>query len=131
MYSQGLRVKRNCSEKNDFEKHKNKIRSWFQKTAYPKKVLDEDLVKVRFSDQEKTSSKKGKGISFVATYHPILQALNDIIKRKFNLLYIDSEVWFHFGVLLNLAAIKLEQKLSPLNPRLYHEAVVKNSVKFA
>ena len=60
------------------------MKSWFQKIAYPNKVLDEELVKVRFSNQEKTCSKKGKGIPFVVTYHPILQALNDIIKRNIN-----------------------------------------------
>ena len=61
------------------------MRSWFQKRAYPNKVLDEELVKVRFFSQEKC-------IPFVVTYHPILQALNDIIKRNFNWLHADNEV---------------------------------------
>ena len=43
-------------------------------------------------NQEKTCSKKGKGIRFVVTYDPILQALNDIIKRNLNWLYTDNEV---------------------------------------
>ena len=47
-----------CSEEEDFEKHRNKIRSWFQKRAHPKKVFDKDLVKVRFSDQEKLAVKR-------------------------------------------------------------------------
>ena len=49
-------------------------------------------LKVRFSNQEKTCSKISKGIQFVATYHPILQALNDIIKRNLNWLYANNEV---------------------------------------
>ena len=59
--------------------------------AYPNKVLDEELVKVRFSNQEKTCNKKGKGIPFAVTYHSILQALNGIIKRNLNRLYADNE----------------------------------------
>ena len=51
------------------------MRSWFQKRAYPNKVLDEELVKVRLSNQEKTCSIKGKAIPFVVTYHPILKLL--------------------------------------------------------
>ena len=47
-------------------------------------MLDEELVRVSFFDQEKTSSKKGKGIPFVTIYHPILESLNDIIKRNLN-----------------------------------------------
>ena len=48
--------------------------------------------KVRFSNQEKTCSKKGKGIPFVVTYQPIFQALSNIIKRNLNWLYADNEV---------------------------------------
>ena len=58
------------------------MRSWFRKRANTNKVLGEELFKVRFSNQEKTCSKKGKGIPFIVTYHPILQAFNNIIKRK-------------------------------------------------
>ena len=93
MYSQAVRVKKiSCSEE-DFEQHIHKMRSWFQKRTYPNKILDEELVKVRFSKQEKSYSKKDKYILFVATYHLILQALNNIIKRYLiNWEYSDKEV---------------------------------------
>ena len=45
VYSQALRVKRIYSEERDFEQHIHEIRSWFQKRAYPNKVLDEHLAK--------------------------------------------------------------------------------------
>ena len=89
------------------------MRSWFHKRAYPNKVLDEELVKLRFSsNQGKTCSKKDKGLSFPVTYHPMLQTLNDIIIiiKKTNWLYpADNEVkiyfhrdpLFHFEVLGN------------------------------
>ena len=83
------------------------MRSWFQKRAYPSKVLDEELVKVRFSNQEKTCNKKGKAIPFVVTYHPMLEALNDIIKRNLAWLYTDNELknlfsYFYFQFIFNL-----------------------------
>ena len=97
MYTQALRVKRICSEEKDFEQHIHEIRSWFQDRAYPNKDLDGEQVKVRFSNQEKTCSKKGKDILFVVMYHPMLQALKNIIKRNLikrnlNWLYADNEV---------------------------------------
>ena len=42
--------------------------------------------------QQKPYSKRGKDIPFVATYHPILQALDDIIKGNLNWLYAGNEV---------------------------------------
>ena len=68
--------------KTYFKQNIYEMRSWFQKRANTNKVLGEELFKVRFSNQEKTCSKKGKGIPFIVTYHPILQAFNNIIKRK-------------------------------------------------
>ena len=110
VYSQALRVKMICSEEKDFKQHIHKMRSWFQKRAYPNKVLDEKLVKVWFSNKAKTFRKRGKGIPFAIMYHPILQALNDIIKRNVNWLciltmkskfYFHLDPWFNFEVLQN------------------------------
>ena len=58
VYSLALRINRIYSEEKDFEQHKHKMRSWFQKRAYPNKVLDEKLAKVRFSNQEKNLQQK-------------------------------------------------------------------------
>ena len=76
----------------NFKQHIHKIRPWFQKRAYRNIVLDEELAKVRFRNQEKTCSKKDKGIPLVVTYHPILQALE---------IYFHLVPWFHFEVLGN------------------------------
>ena len=81
MYSQAFRAKMICSVEEDFEQHIHETRSWFQERACPNKILDEELVKVRFSNQENTWSKKSKGILLVVTYHPLLQMLNNIIKN--------------------------------------------------
>ena len=98
------------------------MRSWFQKRAYPNKVSDKQLVKVRFSNQEKTCDKKGKGILFVVTYHHILQALKDIMKRNLNWLYADNEVknLFSSGPMVSfrgarkLSSYKVRAKVYPL-----------------
>ena len=92
VYSQALRINRIYSEEKDFEQHKHKMRSWFQKRAYPNKVLDEKLPKVRFSNQEKNLQQKRWGYSVCHYVHPIYQALNDIIKKNINWLYADNEV---------------------------------------
>ena len=98
VYSQPLRVKMICSEEKDFKQHIHKMRSWFQKRAYPNKVLDEKLVKVWFSNKAKTCSKRCKGIPFAIMYHPILQALKDIIERNLNWMCIlDNEVQILFS----------------------------------
>ena len=107
MCSQALRVKMICSEETDFEHHIHEMRSWFHKRADCNKILDEELVKNRCSNQEKTCSQKGKGIWFTITHHSILQALNNITKRNLNWLYARSKIyfyldpWFHFKVLGN------------------------------
>ena len=60
VYSQALRVKRICSEEKDLEHPAHEMGSWFPKRPYPNKNFDEELIKVRFYNQEKTCSKKVK-----------------------------------------------------------------------
>ena len=104
-----MRIKRICIVEKEFEQLIHEMGQWFQRITFPNKVLDEKLVKVRFSNQEKTCSKKGKDIPLVITYHPAFQALHDIIKRNLNWLYAKMksknyfhlDPWSHFEVLRN------------------------------
>ena len=68
------------------------MKSWFQKRAYPDKIIDKELGKVSFSYRGSKSNKKNKGIPFVVTYHPLLQELSNIIRNNLNWLYADDEV---------------------------------------
>ena len=68
------------------------MKSWFQKRAYPDKVMDTELGKVIFSYRGSKSNGKNKGIPFVVTYHPLLQDLSNIIRNNLNWLYTDDEV---------------------------------------
>ena len=92
MYIQTLTVKRIWLKEEDFEQHVCEIRLWFEKGAHHNEILDEKLVKVWFSNQEKICSKKDKCILLVATYHPIPQALNNRIRRNFNWLHAENKV---------------------------------------
>ena len=64
VYSQGLRVKRICSEKEDFLKHMREMKLWFLKRGYPENIVDQELGKVESSDSSwKTNSKHWQSFS--------------------------------------------------------------------
>ena len=92
VYSQGLRVKRICSEKKNFLKHMNEMKLWFLKRGYPENIVDQELGKVESSESSRRTNKKDKGVCLVATYHPLLQNIGRIFHRHLDLLYTDQEV---------------------------------------
>ena len=92
VYSQGLRVKRICSEKEDFLKHMREMKLWFLKRGYPENIVDQELGKVESSESSRRTNKKDKGVCLVATYHPLLQNIGRIFHRHLDLLYTDQEV---------------------------------------
>ena len=57
MYSQGLRVKRICSEKEYFLKHMMEMKLWFLKRGYPENIVDQELGKVDFSESSRRTNK--------------------------------------------------------------------------
>ena len=42
VFSQALRMKRICSEEEDFKTHIREMKSWFQKRAYPDKIIEKN-----------------------------------------------------------------------------------------
>ena len=58
VYSQGLWVKRICSEKEDFLKHRREIRLWFLKQGYPGYIVDQELGNVESSESSERTNKK-------------------------------------------------------------------------
>ena len=91
VYSQTLRASRLCSLKEDFLDHTEKMKTWFSKRGYPKKVIETEMKKVKFGKSGK-KIKSATGVPFVVTYHPRLRALNKIISENLNLLYMNDEV---------------------------------------
>ena len=92
VYSLELRVKRLCSEKQDFLKHMREIKLWFLKRGYPENIVDQELGKREFSESSRRTNKRDKGVCLVATYHPLLQNIGRIFHRHLDLLYTDQEV---------------------------------------
>ena len=70
VYSQTLRVGRECSQEEDYKNYCNQMKSWFLKRSYPEHLTDTEMKKVKFKSREKTEKSKLKGVPFVATYHP-------------------------------------------------------------
>ena len=92
IYSQTLRVSRICSLEDDFIKHKEEMRSWFLKREYPNAVISTKMDKVDFY-RSKTAQKTNKScVPLVVTYHPLLNAITNIIHSNMYLLRMDHEV---------------------------------------
>ena len=75
VFSQTLTMKRICPEEEDLKTYIGEMKSWFQKRAYPDKIIDKELGKVSFSYRGSKSNRKNKGILFVVTYHPYFKNL--------------------------------------------------------
>ena len=80
VFSQVLRVSRICSEKFDFLKHLEKIKSWFLVRGYPKDLTESEMKKVKFA------------VPFVMTYHTKLKSMEKVILKYLDLLYMNNEV---------------------------------------
>ena len=91
IYSQALRLTKICTFENDFLRHRDEMRLWFQRCGYPEDVINTDMKKVAFTGNFGKSSNKNKGVPFVLTYHPLLKKVNYIIRKYINLLYMNEE----------------------------------------
>ena len=84
VYSQTLKLRRICSFETDFVKHKNKMKSWFLKTGYLKRLIDNETKNIEFNRYHfigKHNSKKG--ILLVArTIHCFTKLLFKIISKN-------------------------------------------------
>ena len=69
-----------------------KSKEWFIKRGYTESVIDKEMKKVRFAEQDQKSKKVEKGVPFVVTYHPLLSKLSSLIHRNLYLLYMNQEV---------------------------------------
>ena len=93
VFSQTLHISRLCSNESDFERNKEKMRSWFVKREYPEKLIDSEIRKVKFNIRETNRKNKSKnGVPFIVTYHPLLNSLYGIIRKNLYLLNMDQRV---------------------------------------
>ena len=89
-YSQGLQIKRLCSDSERLQQHLSSLKGWFCERGYPEDIVDELLQKVKSRGREellkqKDISNRVVGIPFVATYHPHLKNISRIIKKHINI----------------------------------------------
>ena len=70
------------------------MKSWFEGRSYPKKLIEEEMKKVRFFGKGNVTRRKdtAKGVPFVLTYHPLLKSMGHIINKNHYLLNMNEEV---------------------------------------
>ena len=80
VFSQAMRVSRIYSEKSDFLKHLEKMKSWFSVRGYPEYLVESEMKKVKFASKNR-NTKRGKSLKavpFVMTYHPKLKSMKKL-----------------------------------------------------
>ena len=93
IFSQTLRLKRICSEKNDLNVHVEDLKTWFRKRGYPDYLIKEQVEKaLRLTPSDENNSKKVNGVPLVVTYNPAFKNLFQVIRKNLQLLYADEEV---------------------------------------
>ena len=92
IYSQALRLTEICTFENDFLRHRDEMKSWFQRRGYPEDVINSEMKKVVFTRNFGKSNNKNKGVPFVLTYHPLLKKVNCIMRKLIHLLFMNEEI---------------------------------------
>ena len=94
IYSQILRIRKICSNKSDFLKHLESMKSWFEVRGYPTKLIEQEMEKVDFlkNGNRVRQWDPKKAVPFVLTYHFLFKSVGKIINKNLNLLYMDKEV---------------------------------------
>ena len=67
------------------------MKSQFFKRGYPNSLVEKGLGKVKFSVKVGNKQQKETGIPFVATYHPILKNIGNIVRKNLYLLYMNEK----------------------------------------
>ena len=93
IFSQTLRLKRICPEKDGLNVHVEDLKTWFRKREYPDYLMKEQVEKaLRLTPSDENSRKEVNGVPLVVTYNPALKNLFQVIRKNLQLLYADEEV---------------------------------------
>ena len=85
IFSQTLRLKRICSEKNDLNVHVEDLKTWFRKRGYPDYLIKEQVEKaLRLTPSDESNSKKVNGVPLVVTYNLAFKNLFQVIRKTFS-----------------------------------------------
>ena len=94
-FSQFLRLRRLCSDDDDFSNKCSEMRSFFLSRNYPSHVIDQAILKVSTIDRNtaltpNTRASDTERIPFTLTYHPRNNSIKPIVHRNFSLLESDT-----------------------------------------
>ena len=93
IFSQTLRLKRICSEKNDLNVHVEDLKTWFRKRGYPDYLIKEQVEKaLRLTPSDENNSNNLNGVSLVVTYNRALKNLSQMIRKNLQLTYAGEQV---------------------------------------
>ena len=96
-YSQFLRLRRICSEEEDFRTSSEEMTSFFIRRGYPPAVVNQALQRVKSTPRESTinsntaPSTEEQAVPLVLTYHPRNTQVGEIMTRNFALLKSDPD----------------------------------------
>ena len=133
VFSQALRLKRICSEKNDLNSNVENLKEWFRKRAYPEQLIKNQVARAfqsaRNNSANNSKREKETGIPLVTTYHPRLKDLRNLIKRNLQYLYADQDIkkvftpapFVSFRSARNLKSFLLRSKVYPLDRKVGSE----------
>ena len=123
IFSQTLRLKRICSEKNDVNVRVENLKTWFRKKRYPEYLIKEQVEKaLRLTPSDENNSKKVNGVALVVAYNPTFKNLIQVIRKNLQLLCADEEVkkvfspdpFVSFRSTKNLKSYLVKSKIYPL-----------------
>ena len=96
-YSQALRIKRICSEDDEFEHSINELQKQFEERDYNRTQIECQLDRVRNKNrsnllQQPPLSTKRNKIQLITTYNRTLPNLHKAIEKHWHLLKINNEI---------------------------------------
>ena len=93
--SQFLRIRRICSDEQDFKRQCEKMTTFFVKRGYPRKVLDRALDSISHKSRSDILKPKSTHcddrVPLVLTYHPHNTIIRDILFRNFKSIVLQDE----------------------------------------
>ena len=96
LYSQFLRIRRNCTLLSDYDSHSQMIKSKYIQRGYPESLIENSRIKARNYDRdllikpkissEDNNDNKTNVIPLILTYHPSNQQVHKIIMDNWGIL---------------------------------------------
>ena len=95
-YGLGLRVKRICSDQNDYQKRKRDLKGNVKKRGYSSNLIDKQFQRVDELEREDflkyNQPKQSDRVSLVLTYTDALPNIHTILRKHLDTLYNSEEM---------------------------------------